>query len=67
MKILVFRPDQLGDVILATPVFENLKNNYPDSEIISLTGTWTKKLLKIILTLTKIFFMIMLFLIEKKN
>ena len=36
MKILVFRPDQLGDVILATPVFENLKNNYPDAEIISL-------------------------------
>ena len=42
MKILVFRPDQLGDVILATPVFENLKNNYPDAEIISLTGTWAK-------------------------
>ena len=65
MKILVFRPDQLGDVILATPVFENLKYNYPDSEIISLTGTWTKKLLKIILTLTKIFFMTMFFNREK--
>ena len=46
MKILVFRPDQLGDVILATPVFENLKYNYPDSEIISLTGTWTKKIIE---------------------
>ena len=45
MKILVFRPDQLGDVILATPVFENLKNNYPDAEIISLTGTWAKKII----------------------
>ena len=32
MKILVFRPDQLGDVILATPVFENLKNKIQEDE-----------------------------------
>lgn len=45
-KILVFRPDQLGDVILATPVFENLKKYYPKSEIISLTGSWAKNILE---------------------
>ena len=46
MKILVFRPDQLGDVLLSTPVFENLKKNYPESVIISLTGSWTKNILE---------------------
>src|SRR5438105_3224858 len=33
MKILVVRPDRIGDVVVSTPVIEGLKNRYPDSEI----------------------------------
>lgn len=33
LKILVARPDRVGDVILSTPVFEVLKKHYPDSHV----------------------------------
>src|SRR5690349_6823105 len=32
-KIIVVRPDRLGDVILSTPVFEALKRHYPESNL----------------------------------
>ncbi|MBI3556331.1 MAG: hypothetical protein HY074_08720, partial [Deltaproteobacteria bacterium] len=32
-KILVVRPDRIGDVVLSTPVLEALRHNYPDSEL----------------------------------
>ncbi|MBI3542543.1 MAG: glycosyltransferase family 9 protein [Deltaproteobacteria bacterium] len=32
-KILVVRPDRIGDVVLSTPVLEALKHSYPDAEI----------------------------------
>jgi len=32
-KILIIRPDRLGDLILSLPVAETLKKNLPDSEI----------------------------------
>ena len=33
LRILVARPDRLGDVILSTPVLDVLKNHYPGSHI----------------------------------
>jgi heptosyltransferase III len=33
LRILVARPDRLGDVILSTPVFEILKKQYPNSKL----------------------------------
>jgi heptosyltransferase-3 len=33
LKILIVRPDRLGDVILSTPVFEVVKRHYPHAEI----------------------------------
>ena len=33
MRILVIRPDRLGDVILSTPVFEVIKRHYPKSHL----------------------------------
>ena len=32
-KILVIRPDRIGDVVLSTPVLEALRHNYPDAEL----------------------------------
>ena len=36
LRILVTRPDRVGDVILSTPVFEVLKKHYPSSRITAL-------------------------------
>jgi heptosyltransferase-2 len=36
-KILVIKPSAIGDVVLSTPVIENLRNNFPDAEIYFLT------------------------------
>jgi len=33
LKILVVRPDRVGDVVLSTPVFDVLKRHYPKSSI----------------------------------
>ena len=33
LRILVVRPDRLGDVILSTPVFEAIKKHYPRSHL----------------------------------
>ncbi|MFL5813034.1 MAG: glycosyltransferase family 9 protein [Bdellovibrionia bacterium] len=33
LRILVIRPDRLGDVVLSTPVFEVIKRHYPDSHL----------------------------------
>lgn len=39
MKILVIRLSSMGDVILVTPALSYLKSNYPDSEIVLITGS----------------------------
>jgi lipopolysaccharide heptosyltransferase II len=36
-KILIIKPAAIGDVLLATPVIENLRHNFPDAEINFLT------------------------------
>ena len=33
MKVLIFKTDRIGDLINISPIFNNLKKNYPDSEI----------------------------------
>ena len=45
-RILVVKLDHLGDVILATPVFSNLRQAYPDAERHALTGTWSRVVLE---------------------
>ena len=37
-RILVVKLDHLGDVLLATPVFSNLRQAYPNAELHALTG-----------------------------
>ena len=41
-RILVVKLDHLGDVILATPVFSNLRQAYPNAELHALTGIWSR-------------------------
>lgn len=44
-KILVIKPGAIGDVLLSTPVIENLRHNFPDAEIHYLTQTFCKDVL----------------------
>lgn len=44
-RILVAKLDHLGDVILATPAFSNLRQAYPNAELHALTGTWSRVVL----------------------
>ena len=39
-RILVIKLDHLGDVLLATPVFSNLRHVYPGAQIHALVGEW---------------------------
>ena len=45
-RILVIKLDHLGDVILATPVFSNLRQVYPNAELHALTGRWSRVILE---------------------
>ena len=45
-RILVVKLDHLGDVVLATPVFSNLRQAYPNAELHALTGTWSRAILE---------------------
>ena len=45
-RILVVKLDHLGDVLLATPVFSNLSQAYPDAELHALAGTWSRVVLE---------------------
>lgn len=44
-KILIIKPAAIGDVLLATPVIENLRHNFPDAEINFLTQAFCKEVL----------------------
>jgi lipopolysaccharide heptosyltransferase II len=41
-KILIIKPAAIGDVLLSTPVIENLRHNFPDAEINFLTQTYCR-------------------------
>jgi len=45
-RILVARPDRIGDVVLSTPVFHTLKDSFPGSFIAALVSPYTGPLLK---------------------
>lgn len=45
-KILITRTDRIGDVVLSTPIIEQLKNAFPDSKISFLTTPYTVDLIK---------------------
>ncbi len=45
-RILVVKLDHIGDVILATPVFSNLRLTFPDADIDALTGDWSRVILE---------------------
>jgi len=45
-KILVLRPDRLGDVILTLPVVRNLREIYPESRITYLCTDYTSQILE---------------------
>ena len=41
-RILVIRPDHIGDVLLITPALRLLRRAFPESEITALVGPWSK-------------------------
>jgi lipopolysaccharide heptosyltransferase II len=45
-RILLIRPDHIGDVLLATPTIRALRDALPDSHIASLVGPWAVDVLK---------------------
>ncbi len=45
-RILVVKLDHIGDVLLASPVFSNLRKSYPNTELHALTGTWSRIILE---------------------
>ena len=45
-KIFLLRNNDLGDVLLATPLLHGLKKAFPDSKIAMGVGNWAKPLLK---------------------
>ncbi|MFC1513938.1 glycosyltransferase family 9 protein [candidate division KSB1 bacterium] len=46
MKILILRPDHIGDMILTTPFIASLRNGLPEAKISILCGSWSVPVLK---------------------
>lgn len=44
-KILIIKPAAIGDVLLCTPVAENLRHNFPSAKIVFLTQKFCKEVL----------------------
>ena len=53
-KILIIKLDHIGDVLLATPVFHNLHEQYPEAEIDILVGSWSRPIIENIPYLNRI-------------
>ncbi len=45
-KILVVRPDHLGDLLVLTPALRRLRRGLPDAEIVALIGPWGRPVLE---------------------
>ncbi len=46
MKILLIRPDHIGDMLLTTPFFSALRKGFPEAEIDMLAGSWSIPVMK---------------------
>jgi ADP-heptose:LPS heptosyltransferase len=44
LRILLVRPDHLGDLILMTPVLQTLREHIPNAEITLLVGPWSREI-----------------------
>lgn len=44
-RILIIRPDHLGDMLLTTPAIHALRQAYPNTEIHALVGSWSAQIL----------------------
>ena len=44
-RILLIRPDHLGDLIMTTPVFHALKQKAPEAHISVLVGPWSREVI----------------------
>ena len=44
-RILVIRPDHIGDVLLITPALRLLRQTFPETEITALVGPWSETVL----------------------
>lgn len=45
-RILVVRPDRIGDVVLATPLLRSLRESFPDAYIAAMVRSYTKAVLE---------------------
>jgi ADP-heptose:LPS heptosyltransferase len=45
-EILVLRPNDLGDLLTTTPIFEALRRRFPSSRIIAGVGTWGRAIVE---------------------
>ncbi len=45
-RILIYKPDHLGDVLLATPALRAIRQRYPSAEIRIVVGAWAQQLLQ---------------------
>ena len=45
-KILILRPDHLGDLLFLTPALRSLRNAFPTAEIVGLVGPWGRPVLE---------------------
>jgi ADP-heptose:LPS heptosyltransferase len=43
MRILLVRPDHLGDLVMVTPILNALKEQVPQAEITMLVGPWSRE------------------------
>lgn len=41
-RILIIRVDHIGDVVMATPLFRELRRRYPNARLTALVGSWAK-------------------------
>ena len=54
-KIVVFRTDRIGDLVMTLPALKALRLRFPDSAIHLIAGEWNKGILKYIRTIDKTF------------
>lgn len=45
-KILFFRPDHIGDLLLTTPAIHSLKKSFPEIDLTIAVGSWSMDVLK---------------------